>query len=720
VLDLLVVTLSRLWGSVPLRRSRRDHLVHRFRARGWSRGTAVAAVLGAQCVLTGTAVLVGRGSLSAAWGLLVGAAVAITLVLGGAATGTIEPRRLVRSRGRLALELVGAALVVLGGLGAYAAWQGVREVHSAQASLDAALAAGRRGDTVAAQNSFEQAATYFGHADSWLSGPLGWPGRAVPVMAENLRAARELASGGVDVSHAGVRLSRAANNKLQVGDGTVRVDVVRNLTPDIQEAARLLHRVVQRLDELQRPYLVGPVRDRVDKARKELTSAAREADNGVAAARVTPAVFGADRPRRYFLAVQNNAELRATGGLIGSWGILTAANGKVTLDQFERTDLLNEPGVAPDRSSRQLNAPPEFANRYGRFAPAQLWQNLNMSPDFPTVGKLIAELYPQSGGQPIDGVIAVDPVGLKGLLELTGPVAVQGWPAPITADNVVDVTLRQAYDVFARTERGEFLGDVAEAVWRRATRMNLGSPARLARVLGGAARRGNLMLWFSDPKEQRLAARLGTAGAVPRSPSDSLLVTSQNAGGNKVDYYVTRHVDYSVKLTPDEMEHRARAEAKLQFQVDNGAPAGVSSVALGPFDRRFQPGEDRSFVSVYTPLTFSNASRDGTSAQLESSTELGRNVFSEFASVQAGTSGTLSMQLDGTVPLEPGGWYALDLVRQPTIRPDDVSVHIDVPPGWRIEAVVGLELMSPRRAEGRISLNQTSQVRVKLTRDRAG
>ncbi len=720
VLDLALVTASRLWHGIPLSRPRHDHLMHRLRARGWSRTRAMGVLLVVQAVLTVVAVLVGRGDLSPVRGFALGAGVAGALVVASLEVSTEHMRARRRTRGRLVLGLVILGLGIIAALSAVAAFEGLRDVRSAQDALNSARAAAHRGDTQAAEAAFATAAKSFDRADSWLDGPLGWPGRTIPVVAENLRAARELSGGGGEIARAGQRLAHASNTKLQVGDGTVNVAEVRRLTPDIEAATKLLHRVVGTIDGLRRPYLLGPVRDRVDKADTALTAAVREADSGVAAAKVTPAVFGADRPRRYFLAVQNNAELRATGGMIGSWGVLTADNGKVTLDQIQQTDLLDQGGGSsvPVSERRIDSVPSDFIQRYGRFLPAQEWRNLNMSPDFPTIGKAIAELYPQSGGAPVDGVIAVDPVGLQALLQLTGPVAVQGWPVPVTADNVIDVTLRQAYDVFGtvRGQRVEFLGDVAEAVWKRATQMSLGSPAHLANILGGAGRQGHLHLWFADPKEEALALRLDVGGAVPPVRSDSLLVTNQNASGNKVDYYLTRHMDYTVQLDPDASVRRARAKGTLKLGLDNGAPAGISSVALGPFYPNFQPGEDRSFVSIYTPLTFRDPTFQGLPTTLESGTELERNVFSNFTSVPASTSRALEMQLEGTIALAPGGWYTLDLPRQPTIRPDDVSVTVEVPSGWRIATAEGLEIMSPRRAEGKIALDDTRTVRVKIAR----
>ncbi len=716
VLDLVCVTCSRLWRGIPLSRRRPDHLLHRFRRKGWSRDRSIAALLSAQALLCGLAVLVARDFASPWLGLLVGIGILLVVVLAGVPEARVEYRS--RTRGRLVLEVAACVLFVVAVLGALAVVQGMREVQAAQSALTRALDVGRAGDTEQAQVEFARAERHFDRANTWVSGPLGVPGRLIPVVAENFRAARELSSGGQDVARAGVELAGAANTRLQVSDGTVRLDAVRQVTPEIEAAAGLLDQIVRRVDDLYGPYLVGPVRDRVSSARRELDQAVGEAENAVAAAHVAPAVFGADRPRQYFLAIQNNAELRATGGIIGNWGILTAANGKVTLEDVYRTRLLNEDPIPRGGSTRQLEAPEDYVQRYARFTPAQIWQNLNMSPDFPTVGKLVQNLYPQSGGGPIDGVIAVDPVGLQALLELTGPIPVEAWPTLIDAENVIDVTLRQAYDVFDQAEREEFLGDVAEAVWDRAISSRLGSPARIARKLGDAARQGHLILWFTDPEEQALAERLGIAGAAPRPRSDELFVTTQNASGNKVDYYLTRQMSYDVDLRPDDQLLSAEATGRLVVTLNNGAPSsGAAQYALGPFDERFAPGEDRSFASVYSSLGFTGATLDGQPTALETATELGRNVYSQFVSVLSRTSRTLALDLEGTVALDRGGWYTLDVVHQPTLLPDDVGIRIEVPPGWEIRDAKGIDLLGPRRAGGRIAVSESRQIRVRIGRD---
>ena len=148
-------------------------------------------------------------------------------------------------------------------------------------------------------------------------------------------------------------------------------------------------------------------------------------------------------------------------------------------------------GNLEDLGDPTYEAPEDYVRRYGQFLPQRNLQNVNLSPDFPTVGKVLESLAPQAGVGDVDGVVAVDPEGLAAILELTGPVPVAGWPTDITAENVVDVTLSEAYRAFADTpERADFLGDVAQTVVDEATSGRLGDSAKVARGAGRRRARG--------------------------------------------------------------------------------------------------------------------------------------------------------------------------------------------------------------------------------------
>jgi hypothetical protein len=365
-----------------------------------------------------------------------------------------------------------------------------------------------------------------------------------------------------------------------------------------------------------------------------------------------------------------------------------------------------------------LNAPEEYVRRYHQFLDIptfELWQNMNMSPDFPTMAQIMTDQYRQATGEEVDGILAVDPEGLAALLRLTGPVDVAGWPEPLTPENVVRVTLSEAYTAFPQGERVDFLGDVAHAVVDRATSGRLGQPAKIAKALGRSARKGHLILAFTRPEEQQLAINLGVAGKVPAARRDSLLLTTHNANGTKLDYYLRRSLTYAVHIDPRAGNDHAHLTGRVSVGLENSAPdSGLPAIVIGPYGPFDRAGENRSFLSLYSPLGMTGATFEGNQKSLESMTELGRNVYAEFFSVPSRSRRTLTVDLAGTVRLGPHGAYTLDLVRQPGISPDDVTVRLDVPPGWRIVDGRGIKAAGGRQATAHLQLDQTTRLRVRL------
>ncbi len=339
---------------------------------------------------------------------------------------------------------------------------------------------------------------------------------------------------------------------LTVVDGRLPIEQIDLVLPSLEQGRRVLVRAEQRLRHLSRaPYLVGVARDTLEKLDRQLTRATREARRATTAARVASAIFGEKEPRSYLLLVQNNAELRGTGGLIGNWTVVHTDDGRLAVDDMHQTsEWNNKLRDAP----ANYEASEDYHARYDPLLPQYQLQTVNYSPDFPSVAQVLLDRAPLVGLTDLDGVMAVDPLGLAALLKLSGSVEVSGWPTAIGADNVVDVTLHDQYFAFAAggdtAARSNFVGSVAEAAVAKATSGVLGAPAKLGEVLGKAADGGHILMSFARPAEERAAEQLGFAGKLEPTKSDSLLVSDVNQSANKLDYYLKRSVDYRVRLQP--------------------------------------------------------------------------------------------------------------------------------------------------------------------------
>ena len=95
-------------------------------------------------------------------------------------------------------------------------------------------------------------------------------------------------------------------------------------------------------------------------------------------------------PRTYLVLIQNNHELRATGGFI-------AAVGRVTVDKGRMTalDFADSYTVYSDKSTYPLA--PKPMQQYMHI-PLLLMRDANWSPDLPTTAEVARALYAQETG----------------------------------------------------------------------------------------------------------------------------------------------------------------------------------------------------------------------------------------------------------------------------------------------------------------------------------
>ncbi len=725
LLDGAVVVGSRLRHRRRLATRYRDHLAHRFVTLGMRPGPAIAAVVVIELIGAGLALFVGRGVVSVPVGAAAGLVLfGVVWIAALRAPVSSEPAPGFRPR----VWLIGFGILVLAAVATVpAVIAGVRvrdKVDDGRELAQDALRAARDGETEKAAALFAEAGKVFDEVGDDVRTPLTVPALALPIVGPNVHAARELADIGSDLARAGETLTASVDpDKLRIVDGRIPLEEVAAVEPKLEEASTILVDARDRLADLQPGYLLDPISDGIAKVQRELDKAAQDSVRAAAAAKLAPAILGQGEPRQYFLAIQNPAELRGTGGLIGNWGILTTADGKVSLDGIQNLGVLNYREGAP---ARTLNAPADYVRRYGRYHPETEWHPVNISPDWPTVAGVIADLYPQSGGAPVDGVIAVDPVGLQALLELTGPIEVEDWPERITAENVLDVTLRDAYSRFDQgqnLERKDFLGEVADVAVDKATNGDLGRPARVAKYLGQAAHEGHISLWFADPAEERVARTLDVAGKLPSGDQDSLLVVDINGAGNKLDYYLNRTVEYRATIDPSGDRTGADVDGVVTVGLTNTAPTeGLPRAVSGPaegHEDQFVAGQNRSTVSVYTPLTATGVQLQGQDTGYASEVELGRNVYSVTVDLMPQQSTQIAYALQGSVRLAEDGWYELTLVRQPTLRADAVTLALSGGDGFRVAEVKGaggLKVVDGE-VQGTIPLDRTRVIRVRLEGD---
>lgn len=383
---------------------------------------------------------------------------------------------------------------------------------------------------------------------------------------------------------------------------------------------------------------------------------------------------GGNGPRRYLIAVANTAEMRGSGGMILSYGVLEGSNGTFTLPSFGNIDeLFIDPGI--DVSGVPVSA--DEAQRWTGLEPNRLWRNANLVPDINVVGPRLLKMYSIATRQQADGVIQIDANGLAAILRGIGPVAVDGL-GEVNADNVVDLTLNRAYTLFPnRDQRQEVLGDVAKVVFQRLVQGNYSSLRPLGEALLRSASERHVILWSSHSDAESPAAFFHADGALPPpDEQDSFMLTVQNFAHNKLDYYL----DTSVTVT-GAREPGVPGSEQVKVTLTNTAPAGTVNpiYVFGDGQTGVPPGTYGGIGSLYVPNGTKLASSSAADATLLAEDK--RTVIGWQVQLAPGESLTYSFEL--TLPPRRAGGWSVALAPVPRVRPTLWSLDVSSGPGQR-------------------------------------
>ncbi len=609
---------------------------------------------------------------------------------------------------RLGLGLGLLALVFLGGAGAaLAAYRylpaldearGLRtdleamvgRVQAAGLGIDRATVDALDADLVAAR------ARYRRLADLLASDPLVGLARALPPTAANVKGADDVVAAAgdlLDAADAGLAIGRRfveikEAQAADPGGGSALAQIVELMATSRERAAAAVAAFGRARETLAGvpDGLVGEVTRMRDAMETRIEKYGPLLDAYLTASERLPAILGWDAPRRYLVLTQNPAEVRPTGGYIGSFGVVAFDKGRITERRFQDVFLLDLPWDYPFIKG------PRAIHDY-LLGETQPWQlaDANWSPDFPTSAQDAIRLYVnESGDERIDGVLAITTYTIDELLKVTGPVTVPEFGVTIASGETTLKLLQAVWSAAAggSANRKAILGPFSERLFAAL----LGLPPRrwgdILAAAGGFERQRLLQAWFRDTADQAFVARAGFDGAVRAGPGDYVYPVDSNvAPTSKLNAVTTRALDLEVQL--DEVGNARNALAvtwENRIETADGAPYRDLPIVgklrlLGMYFRLLAP--ERSRVEAvsggsYTRLTYPT----------DVGEEAGRAVIGIYLRVPPGRT---SLRYRWTSPYaadadQAGGTYQLTIQKQPGLLPGPLVLTIRVPEGYRITA----------------------------------
>ncbi|WP_224785764.1 DUF4012 domain-containing protein [Microbacterium caowuchunii] len=472
-----------------------------------------------------------------------------------------------RRRSRRLLVLTSLVLLVgLGGAVVHVGWRvvGARdELAAASAAAERAMAALGAGDAGTAALAVDALVAHAEAADPG-DDAFWWAAERLPGAGAQLAAVRAVASGlarvGADVASP---LLAAARDMADVDLAGLPARL-RTVAPELERAERTRAEVQAALSDIDRSGLVDEIADGLGLLDRMLTEVAEVTVPAAEASRILPAVLGADGPRTILVMVQNTAELRTGGGITGTFLQLDVDDGRVTL-----AGIRDSSDFAP---AAEPLLPLRAGERYalgdgiGRFV-----QNASMTADFSLSARLASAWWQGATAVTPDAVVSVDPIVLAALLGATGPVDTAS--GPLTAEEVVDRLLVQAYATLSPQEQSAAFAEVAAAALD--AMLERGDPLALASALRAPIEDGRISVWSAHEEEQRMIAGTPLAGPLLRhrqAGPGAFAVYLNDATGGKLTPYL------QVGLGIGVMACRAdgRQEVVVTVELGNALPVDAA------------------------------------------------------------------------------------------------------------------------------------------------
>ena len=295
------------------------------------------------------------------------------------------------------------------------------------------------------------------------------------------------------------------------------------------------------------PSIGNIITNRIDPLFSSL-SGAFPMEDALTMVRVAPTLLGSGKagPQTYLILMQNEDELRPTGGYLTAAGSAVVMDGKLISIKIESSELIDDLSKPYPIPPRQFE---EFMN-----IEMFLFRDSNWFTNFPTTASWAEYFYSYSRATSSDGVIAIDMQTIVRLLKTLGSVEVEGVEAPITDSNVLEY-MRSAEEtrppgVKGPWDRKQFISRLAEPLLKKILNARGQTWTKLAPVLVGLLEEKHILVQMDDADASTFLEKRGWDGAVhiPEN-SDFLMVVDANMGYNKSNAIMETSINYQIDLS---------------------------------------------------------------------------------------------------------------------------------------------------------------------------
>lgn len=554
-------------------------------------------------------------------------------------------------------------------------------------------------DFAQASSEFRSAIQNFIDAQGMLETVSGLV-KIVPVAGGEVSTAERILKSGQSISSAGDYLAKAFEPFVALAEG--EVDTPFNFTTALFSASGNLKPAVEELktaeenvEKISVTSLPSEYREQFMIVQENIPSLRAGLEEFNEFTDLLLAILGQGSMKRYLFVFQNNAELRPTGGFIGSFALMTFNDGIMKElevpggGSYDLNGWLKERVIAPK--------PLHLVNPHWYF------QDANWFPDFPTSAEKLMWFFTESGGPSTDGVIAITPDVIEALLQLSGPIDMSlDYGVTVTAENFRTVVKQIESEHVDTSKPKQIISDLTPMVFNKILELDRIDQLQILGVLNTLMKEKQMLLYFDDDELQQSIVERGWAGEIIDSPKDYLSVINTNIAGGKTDLEMEELIDYNVTIEESGEVLATVTVTRTHTGVENDPITGIKNM---DFMRMYVPEgstliEAKGFSHVDPRLFFYPnegyvedkllSEVQGTvivdeNSETRINNEFNKTVFGNWVNTEAGKTSRVSATYKLPFTVKPEGVfsksdaYSLFMQKQSGTKGSVVSAEINFP-----------------------------------------
>jgi len=366
-----------------------------------------------------------------------------------------------------------------------------------------------------------------------------------------LSTAKNIASAGENVSLAGKETTELLKDISTINKDNFSIEQIYPIQEHIKNISIYFESASENIRNIDDNFVPQEYREKLAALKDKLPYISNNFKNLDQDIPIILKMLGSEnRLQKYLFIFENNTEIRAGGGFIGSYAIADIVDGKIS--NFFVDGIFN-----PDGQLKEKIIPPMPIQK---ISAAWSMHDANWFPDFPLSAKKVAMFYEKTGGPTVDGVIAVTPNVIENILEITGPIEMPEYDTTVDKDNFLKSTQLQVEELYDKKKNDpkKFLADLAPKIIGKllnnenlSTQEKISKYLKIAEMIEKSLKEKHIIIYHRENAIEDMILRRGWGGQMQNSSGDYLSVVNSNINGYKTDAVIDETIDLQTEILAD-------------------------------------------------------------------------------------------------------------------------------------------------------------------------